>query len=129
MVRVRYSTLWLLLALLLMLLVLVALRGALQQAHVDDTIHFVASDAGAYYSLYEEDLYESLDRSESLGLFLVGSPILLVDIEYFLKKIGWREADLTAYLAWREPAHDSFASEAALYAKLLRLQQRYLPGR
>jgi N-acetyl sugar amidotransferase len=54
---------------------------------------------------------------------------LQVDIEYFLKKLGWTERDLAAYLARAERAHDEFPSEAALYDKLLRLQKRYLPGR
>jgi hypothetical protein len=54
---------------------------------------------------------------------------LQVDIEYFLKKMGWSQADLDAYLARPERPHDAFASEAALYARLLALQRRFLPGR
>lgn len=53
---------------------------------------------------------------------------LQADIEYFLKKMGWSAADLKAYLARPERAHDDFPSEAALYAKLLKLQKRFLPG-
>lgn len=54
---------------------------------------------------------------------------LQVDIEYFLKKMGWSQADLDAYLARPEQPHDAYASEAALYARLLALQKRFLPGR
>jgi len=54
---------------------------------------------------------------------------LLADVEYFLKKMGWRQADLDAYLARPERPHDAFATEAPLYDALLRLQKRYLPGR
>lgn len=48
------------------------------------------------------------------------------DIQYFLKKMKWSEADLAAYLAREMRPHDSFPSEAALYDRLLRLQQKYL---
>jgi N-acetyl sugar amidotransferase len=54
---------------------------------------------------------------------------LQVDIEYFLKKMNWSERDLADYLARPERPHDAYASEARLYARLLRLQQRFLPGR
>jgi N-acetyl sugar amidotransferase len=54
---------------------------------------------------------------------------LQVDIEYFLKKMDWTEQDLADYVARPERAHDEFASEAALYARLLRLHKRFLPGR
>ena len=54
---------------------------------------------------------------------------LQADIEYFLKKMGWSESDLTAYLARPERPHDDFDSEASLYAKLLKLQKRFIPGR
>lgn len=54
---------------------------------------------------------------------------LQIDIEYFLKKMGWTQADLDAYVARPERPHDAFASEAALYARLLALQKRFLPGR
>ncbi len=54
---------------------------------------------------------------------------LQIDIEYFLKKMGWSEADLADYLARPERPHDAFESEAELYARLLRLQKRFLPGR
>jgi len=54
---------------------------------------------------------------------------LQADIEYFLKKMGWSEPDLTAYLARPERPHDDFDSEASLYAKILKLQKRFIPGR
>jgi N-acetyl sugar amidotransferase len=54
---------------------------------------------------------------------------LRADIEYFLKKMGWSEADLDAYLARPERPHHAFRSEAGLYARLLKLQKRWLPGR
>ena len=54
---------------------------------------------------------------------------LHVDIEYFLKKMGWSEADLAAYVARPERPHTDFASEAALYARLVQLQRRHLPGK
>ena len=54
---------------------------------------------------------------------------LQVDIEYFLKKMGWSEQDLGNYLSRPERAHDDFDSEAALYGKLLNLQKRFLPGK
>lgn len=41
-----------------------------------------------------------------------------VDIDYFLKKMGWRQADLEAYLARPERAHDSYPSELGLHAWL-----------
>ncbi|MEP6739528.1 MAG: N-acetyl sugar amidotransferase, partial [Caldimonas sp.] len=52
---------------------------------------------------------------------------LQIDIEYFQKKMDWSERDLADYLARPPRPHDAFASEAELYAKLLRLQQRFLP--
>ena len=76
-IRFRYSTLWLLAVMLVLLGILVALRGVLLQAHVDESIQYVASDAATYYELYQH-LYENVDVGESLGLFLVGSPILFM---------------------------------------------------
>ena len=74
-----------------------------------------------------------MSREQAMEL-LVHSPYsdpddLQVDIEYFLKKMGWSEQDLTAYLARPERSHDDFASEVSLYTKLLELQKRFLPGR
>jgi len=46
------------------------------------------------------------------------------DIDYFLKKMGWTQADLEGYLRRPERAHDSYPSEVRLYARLQGLQQR-----
>ena len=62
-------------------MLLALLQGTLTQAHRDETIHFVASDAATYWMLYE-DIYADLSLLESPVLFLVGSPIL------FMKLVG-----------------------------------------
>lgn len=49
---------------------------------------------------------------------------LAADIDYFLKKMGWTQAELDAYLARPERAHDSYPSEVGLYNGLHQLQQR-----
>lgn len=54
---------------------------------------------------------------------------LQVDIEYFLKKMGWSEEDLSAYLGRKERSHRMFKTEVDLYDALLSLQKRFLPGR
>ncbi len=54
---------------------------------------------------------------------------LQADIEYFLKKMNWSEQDLADYLARPERPHADFASEAPLFAQMLRAQKRFLPGR
>lgn len=41
------------------------------------------------------------------------------DKQYFLKKMGWSEEKLEAYLARPEIRHDAYPSEAALWEKLL----------
>jgi hypothetical protein len=74
-----------------------------------------------------------LSRAQAKTL-LASSPYpdpddLQIDIEYFLKKMNWSEQNLADYLARAERPHDAFASEARLYNTLLRLQQRYMPGR
>lgn len=51
------------------------------------------------------------------------------DIDYFLKKMGWKQADLDDYLRRPPLAHDVYPSEAHWYAKLYAVQQRYLPGK
>ena len=81
MIRVRASTLGLGLTFLLLLALLLLLRGALLQAHLDKTIEYFASDAATYFSLYE-DLYEQLDLAESPALFLIGSPILFMKLHF-----------------------------------------------
>lgn len=47
-----------------------------------------------------------------------------VDIDYFLKKMGWQQADLETYLQRPERAHDSYPSEVQLHTWLYGLQQR-----
>jgi len=49
---------------------------------------------------------------------------LEVDIDYFLKKMGWAQADLDAYLRRPERAHDSYPSEVQRHSWLYGLQQR-----
>ena len=77
--RIRVSSLWLVALSGLLLLVLLLLRASLLQAHADESIHYVASDAATYYRSYE-DLYANLELSESPVLFLVGSPILFMKL-------------------------------------------------
>jgi hypothetical protein len=77
--RIRITSLWLAGLFGLLLLVLLLLRTSLLEAHADETIHYVASDAATYYRNYE-DLYFYLDLSESPVLFLVGSPILFMKL-------------------------------------------------
>ncbi len=43
------------------------------------------------------------------------------DVSYFLKKMGWSEADLNAYIARPEVRHDVYRSERGFYEFLLRL--------
>jgi N-acetyl sugar amidotransferase len=74
-----------------------------------------------------------MGRAQAVAL-LARSPYpdpddLQADIEYFLKKMGWKESDLAAYLARPERPHSDFASEAPLYHQLLKLQKRFMPGR
>lgn len=47
-----------------------------------------------------------------------------VDIDYFLKKMGWTQADLDTYLHRPERAHDSYPSEVQRHSWLYGLQQR-----
>ncbi len=54
---------------------------------------------------------------------------LQMDIEYFLKKMGWTARQLEDYVKRPERPHDAFDSEAALYTRLLAMQKRFLPGR
>jgi len=49
---------------------------------------------------------------------------LETDIVYFLKKMGWTQADLDAYLRRPARAHDSYPSETGRYALLLGWLQR-----
>jgi N-acetyl sugar amidotransferase len=43
------------------------------------------------------------------------------DIRYFIKKMGWSEADLAAYIARPEVRHDVYGSEKGTYGMLLKL--------
>jgi N-acetyl sugar amidotransferase len=43
------------------------------------------------------------------------------DIRYFLKKMGWSEADLDAYIARSEVRHDAYGSENGTYELLLKI--------
>lgn len=49
---------------------------------------------------------------------------LETDIDYFLKKMGWTQAALDAYLLRPARAHDCYPSEVARHALLLGLQRR-----
>jgi N-acetyl sugar amidotransferase len=51
------------------------------------------------------------------------------DIDYFLKKMGWKQSDLDDYLGRPALAHDAYPSEAHWHAKLHSLQRRFLPGK
>lgn len=46
------------------------------------------------------------------------------DKQYFLKKMGWSEAKLEAYLARPEVRHDAYPSEAAVWEALLQLYRK-----
>ena len=66
-----------------------------------------------------------MTREESLeGLAGIPYPSqqdLESDIRYFLKKMGWCEADLAAYIARPEVRHDVYASENGTYEMLVKL--------
>lgn len=79
MTRVRLSAIGLLTVFGLLLLLLLSLRQALLDAHADETIHYFASDAGAYFRQYET-LYSLMELSEAPVLFLVASPILFMKL-------------------------------------------------
>jgi len=79
--RARSGSLWLWAVFLVLLVVLVVARDALLEAHADESIFYVASDASTYFSAYK-DLYADIDLLESPFLFLIGSPIL------FMKLVG-----------------------------------------
>ena len=70
-----------------------------------------------------------MERADAVAL-LEHSPYpdeddLHADIEYFLKKMDWTQDKLSEYLARPARSHATFASEAALYERLLDLQKRY----
>lgn len=77
--RVRISTVVVAVIAIGAVFVLLALRQPLLAAHQDETIHYIASDAGTYYSLYDE-LYAVVELVDNLPLFLTGSPILFMKL-------------------------------------------------
>ena len=77
--RIRRSGFALFCTIVAMAVVLVSLRGALVTAHEDESIHYVASDATIYYTLYDL-LYADMALEESPTLLLVGSPILFMKL-------------------------------------------------
>jgi N-acetyl sugar amidotransferase len=69
-----------------------------------------------------------MTREEAVNL-LAQSPYpnlheLETDVDYFLKKMGWTQDQLDAYLARPQRAHDSYPSEIGRHAVLRRLQDR-----
>ena len=77
--RIRLSSVALGAAFLLLLTLLLILRSELWAAHQDETIHYLASDAATYFSLYE-GLYAEADLAENPALFVIGSPILFMKL-------------------------------------------------
>jgi hypothetical protein len=77
--RVRISTILLGAIFLLLLMMLLILRDELWTAHLNEAIHYVASDAATYFRLYE-DVYAQIDLDDSPALFLIGSPILFMKL-------------------------------------------------
>jgi N-acetyl sugar amidotransferase len=65
-----------------------------------------------------------MKREEALNV-LAGIPYssqqdLESDIQYFLKKMGWREGDLAAYIARPQVRHDAYPSEAWYYNYMIK---------
>jgi len=77
--RIRWSSVILVSTFVVLLAVLLVLRDALLQAHVDKTINKFASDASVYFEAYQT-LYANADLTESPVLFLRGSPILFMKL-------------------------------------------------
>lgn len=69
-----------------------------------------------------------MSRGEALamleGIAYASTEALADDVRYFLKKMGWSQADLDDYLARAPRAHDEFPSERFLWDWLLRAYQR-----
>ena len=89
MMRVRLSTLSVAIFTATLLLLLILMQDVLIAAHVDESIHYVASDAGTYYSHYYDTFIQS-DLLDTPTLFLIGSPVLfmkLVDGKLWLIQI------------------------------------------
>lgn len=79
MTRVRISSLLAVFLFMGLLALLVANRQTLVDAHIDESILKVASDATVYFDVYYA-LYEDLSLAESPALFLVGSPVLFLKL-------------------------------------------------
>lgn len=75
----RLSSLMLATVFVLLLAILVSNREALLEAHIDESILKVASDASIYFEVYET-LYVDAELAETPSLFLVGSPILFLKL-------------------------------------------------
>lgn len=77
--RIRVSSLVLGVVFLGLLAALLLLRQSLWDAHVDESIFYVASDAPTYFNAYQL-LYSDALLGEHPELFLVGSPILFMKL-------------------------------------------------
>lgn len=69
-----------------------------------------------------------MTRDEALencrGIAYASEKDLESDKRYFLKKMGWSEEKLIAYISRPEIPHDAYPSEAALFERVLRLYKR-----
>ncbi len=79
MIRMRPSGLVLTATFVVLLATLLWFRDALLQAHVDQSIQEVASDAALYFDVYQS-VYADAALQESPTLFLIGSPILFMKL-------------------------------------------------
>jgi hypothetical protein len=79
MIKMRMSSLSLVIIFCLFLGLLLIYRSVLLTAHIDRTIEYVASDAATYYGAYL-NLFSKISLKETPALFLVGSPILLMNL-------------------------------------------------
>lgn len=77
MIRVRWSSIFLVSVFVGLLALLLLLQDALSQAHLDDSILRFASDATVYYNWYDT-VYAVSDVMENWTVFLRGSPILFM---------------------------------------------------
>lgn len=69
-----------------------------------------------------------MTREEALencqGIAYASEKDLESDKKYFLKKMGWSEEKLAAYISRPEVPHDAYPSEAALFERMLGLYKR-----
>lgn len=79
MMRFRVSSLLTFGVFALLLAVLLLNREALVEAHIDESILKVASDASIYFEVYQS-FYVDADLMESPALFLIGSPMLFMKL-------------------------------------------------